>query len=384
MFECIIVGAGLAGLVIAEKVANILNKEVLIIEKRDHIGGNCYDYNNNDGILIHKYGPHIFRTESKEVWEYLSNFTKWIFYEHEVLGYINGKKVPIPFNLNSLHLLFPKNLVDHLENKLVEEFGLDVKIPILEMKKINDFELNQLANFIYEKVFFNYTKKQWGFSPEELDPSVTGRVPVYISRDNRYFQDIYQGMPKEGYTKIFEKMISNTNIKIMLNTDYNDVIDVSNNQIYLNGERFDGKLIFTGKIDEFFNYKYGELPYRSLKFDFETLNQEFFQEKGTINYPNDYEFTRITEFKHLTGQKNVKTTIVKEYPQEYKKDTPGKDIPYYPIPKKENDTLYQKYKSEAKYFKNIIFLGRLGEYKYYSMSDVINKALEVFKEKIDD
>lgn len=384
MSDYIIIGAGLAGCVIAERIANILDKKVLIIEKRNHIGGNCFDFYNKDGILIHKYGPHIFHTDMKDVWDYLSNFTEWDDYEHEVLGFIDGKKVPIPFNLNSLYSLLPKSQAENLEKKLVTRFGLNVKIPILELKSVDDKELKDLADLIYKKIYLNYTSKQWGLSPEKLDPQVTGRVPVHISKDNRYFQDYYQSMPKDGFTKLIENMINNPNIEVILDTDFKEIIEIDHQKrdLYTNGEKFNGKLIYTGKIDELFNYKFGELPYRSLKFKFETLNQRYFQEVGTINYPNDHDFTRITEFKHITGQRDIKTTIVKEYPQKYEKDIKGKDIPYYPIPMKENDDLYKKYRRKAQDFENIIFLGRLGEYKYYSMNDTIIKALKVFKEKI--
>lgn len=384
MFDYIIVGSGLAGTVLAERIANKLNKSVLIIEKRNHVGGNCFDYYDENGILVHKYGPHIFRTSSKKVWDYLSNFTEWNLYQHEVLGFIDGKKVPIPFNLNTLRQILPKSMATILEKKIVEKFGYDTKIPILELRNTQDKELRFLADFIYEKIFLNYTKKQWGMIPEDLDPSVTGRVPVFISTDNRYFQDHYQGVPKGGYGKLFERLLSNKNIKITLNANFREIlsIDYENSNIRIFGQEFHGKVIYTGKIDEFFNYELGELPYRSLKFDFETIDKEYFQEVGTVNYPNDYEFTRITEFKHLTGQKNPKTVIAKEYPLNYDKNVDGKDIPYYPIPKKDNLDLYGKYKEKADKVDNVIFIGRLAEYKYYEMGVLISEALEVFEENL--
>lgn len=386
IFDYIIVGAGLAGSVLAERIANKLDKKVLIIEKRGHIGGNCYDHYEENGILVHKYGPHIFNTDSKEIWNYLSKFTEWYLYKHEVLGFIDGKNVPIPFNLNTLKELLPESKARELKEKLVDKFGYNVKIPILELKEVEDEDLKRLTDFIYKKIFLNYTVKQWGMKPEELDPSVTGRVPVFISNDNRYFQNSYQGMPKEGYTKIFEKMLNNKNIKILLNTDFKEVIDTdfTINKIELFGEKFNGKLIFTGKIDEFFNYEFGELPYRSLRFEFENEDLEYFQEVGTVNYPNNYDFTRITEFKHLTGQKKHDTTIVKEYPQNYDMKIKGKEIPYYPIPKKENLELYDRYKEKTQSLDNIIFVGRLAEYRYYSMSDVIESALNIFRSDINE
>ncbi|ADU95595.1 UDP-galactopyranose mutase [Geobacillus sp. Y412MC52] len=384
MFDYVVVGAGFAGAVIAERIATQLNEKVLVIEKRNHIGGNAYDYYDENGILVHKYGPHIFHTRSREVWDYLSQFTDWHLYHHHVLGSIDGKKVPIPFNLNTLHELLPESLARLLEEKLVSKFGYNVKVPILKLRETDDKDLKFLADFVYEKVFLNYTTKQWGMKPEELDPTVTGRVPVYISRDNRYFQDAYQGMPKEGYTKIFEKLLSHSNIKLMLNTDYKEVIDidVKNGKISLFGQEFKGILVYTGKIDEFFNYEFGELPYRSLRFEFENIQKEFVQPVGTINYPNEYQFTRITEFKHLTGQEHSSTTIVKEYPQGYERNVKGKDIPYYPIPKKENLELYAKYKERARQFPHVFFVGRLAEYRYYDMDAVIARALTVFNNKI--
>lgn len=378
MFDYVIVGAGMAGCVMAERIANVLNKKVFIIEKRNHVGGNCYDYYDENGILVHKYGPHILHTNLESVWKYLSQFTDWTDYQHHVLGFIDNKKVPIPFNLNTLHELLPESLAERLEEKLIDKFGFNTKIPILELQKSEDKDLKLLADFIYEKMFLNYTKKQWGIKPEELDPSVTERVPIYISRDNRYFQDKYQGIPLKGYHKIFEKMLRNPNIKFMLNTDFKEVIKTYDNKMYFLENEFKGKLIFTGQIDELFDYEFGELPYRSLKFKSETIDEEYFQEVGTVNYPNNHDFTRITEFKHLTGQKNSKTTIVKEYPQKYDKD----NIPYYPIPQQENLKLYKMYADEAQKLNNVIFLGRLAEYKYYDMDMVIKRVLDIFEEEI--
>ena len=375
MFEYVIIGAGLAGSILAERIANILDKKVLIIEKRNHIGGNCFDYYNGDGVLVHKYGPHIFHTNLENVWNYMSQFTDWHNYQHHVLGFIDGKTVPIPFNLNTLHELLPEVMAEELEKKLINNFGFNAKIPILELKKSKDNDLKFLADFIYEKVFLNYTKKQWGVKPEELDPLVTERVPIYISRDNRYFQDKYQGTPKNGYHKIFEEMLKNSNVKLMLNTDFKELIKIEDNKIYLLENEFKGKLIFTGKIDELFDYKFGELPYRSLRFEFENLNSEFFQKVGTVNYPNNYNFTRITEFKHLTRQKHDKTSIIKEYPKFYDKE---EDVPYYPIPKREFNNVYQKYLEKANQIKNLMLIGRLADYKYYNMDSVVEESLKLF------
>jgi len=380
MYDHIIVGAGIAGIVLAERIANKLEEKVLIIEKRNHIGGNCYDNYNQDGILIHKYGPHIFHTNMKHVWDYLSDFTHWNNYQHKVLGVINQKKIPIPFNLNSIAKSFNSKLTQRIEEKLIKKYGLEAKIPILELIQSEDENLRLLAEYVYINVFLNYTIKQWGMRPEDLDPSVTARVPVSISRDDRYFQDIYQGLPREGYTKMFERMTSNPKIEIKLNTDFKELIEFDDNKVvkFLNKE-FQGKLIFTGEIDYFFNYKFGKLPYRTLDFEWKTYQKEYFQEVGVVNYPNDHEFTRITEFKHLTGQINAKTTIAREYPRDLNKKG---DIPYYPVPKASYVETYRKYQNIAQEFEDLIFVGRLAEYKYYNMDQVVDRALTIFQDNM--
>lgn len=381
MFEYIIVGAGFAGSVLAERIATQLDKKVLIIEARNHIAGNAYDSYDNNGVLVHNYGPHIFHTKIKKVWDYLSQFTEWNYYHHKVLGIIDGKKVPIPFNLDTINQVFPDSFAKRLETKLIEKFGYNVKVPILKLRDADDEDLKYLADYIYEKVFLGYTVKQWGVTPEELDPSVTGRVPVYISRDSRYFQDTYQGMPKEGYTKLFENMLNHPNIKIMLNTDYKEVLDFSfdSGQAKIFNQVFEGQIIYTGPIDYFFDYKYGQLPYRSLTFEFEQFNEQFVQEVGTLNYPNNYDFTRVTEFKHLTNQKLNYTTTVKEFSQSY---IPGKNTPYYPIKNDVNFELYRKYREEVSKYTNLTMIGRLAEYQYYDMDMVVGKALKIFQERM--
>ncbi len=376
----IIIGAGFAGSVLAERIANTLNKKVLIIEKRNHIGGNCYDYKDRNGIIVHKYGPHLFHTDFKEVWDYLSNFTDWSIYHHKVLAFIDGKKVPIPFNFNTIEQLFPSTFAKKLQEKLLNRYQYGSKVPILELKKEKDEDLKFLANFVYEKVFKNYTAKQWNMKPEDIDPEVTARVPVFIGKDDRYFNDKYQAVPKEGYTKIFKNMLNNKNIKLLLNTDFKEVlqVDFEKKKIYFFGNEFKGKLIFTGMIDELFDYRFGKLPYRSLNLKFETIEKEYFQEVATVNYPNDYDFTRITEFKHIHPTKADKTTILKEYPKEYKEN----DIPYYPVFTKENRQKYNKYKELVQNFEQIIPIGRLADYRYYNMDDIIKRALDIFEEKI--
>ena len=377
----IIIGAGFAGTTFAERIANVLNEKVLIIEKRNHIGGNCYDYKDENGILIHKYGPHLFHTDYKEVFDYLSNFTDWHIYHHRVLAFIDGKKVPIPFNLNTLYMVFPEMLAQKIEEKLLSRYSYNSKVPILELKKEEDEDLKLLANYIYDKVFLNYTAKQWGLKPEDIDPDVTGRVPISISRDDRYFTDKYQAVPVDGYTKIFERMLNHPNIKLMLNTDFKEVmeIDLENKKFYFFGQEFRGKVIFTGMIDEFFEYEFGALPYRSLDLKLEALERDYFQEAAVVNYPNDYDFTRITEFKHIHPVEGKKTVILKEYPKAYQT---GKDIPYYPMFKEESKELYNKYRELSDGFENLVLAGRLADYRYYDMDDIVKIALEVFEERL--
>ncbi len=368
--DWLIVGAGYSACVLAERIATQLAQRVLIVERRDHISGNAYDYYNEHGILVHKYGPHIFHTKSKKVWDYLSQFTQWRPYYHHVLGVVEGKKVPIPFNLNSLYALFPPRYAEKLEQQLIENFGFGVKVPILKLRESASGDLEFLANYIYDNVFYRYTLKQWKLKPEDLDRGVTGRVPVYISRDNRYFQDPYQAMPKYGYTEMFRRMLAHPNIKILLNTDYREVI----NDIKFN------RMVYTGPIDTFFDYTYGELPYRSIRFHFETLDQEYYQEVGTVNYPNDYDITRITEQKYLSGQTSPKTTLVMEYPLAY---VPGQNDPYYPIPREENRERYDLYLKEVEKLNGtVIFAGRLAEYKYYDMDQAALRALGLFEKEI--
>ena len=356
-----IIGAGITGITLAERFASLKN-DILIVENRNHIGGNCYDFKNKAGILIHKYGPHIFHTDYKDVFDYLSKFTKWNSYQHKVLGFVDGKYVPIPFNLNTLYELLPEK-AKLLEEKLIGRFGKDKKIPILDLKSTEDKDLKFLADFIYEKIFLHYTEKAWGKKPEEIDSSVTARVPVFTGRDDRYFQDKYQAIPKDGYAKMFEKMLKNKNIKIKLNTDYKDI----KNKI-----KYD-YLFYTGVIDEFFNYKFGKLEYRSLKVDFKTLNKKEYQPGAVVNYPDlEYPFTRITEFKKITQQKNKKTTIGIEFSGE-------KGFIAYPFFDKKNQEIFKKYWEEVRKLEkdNIYFVGRLAEYKYYDMDDAIKKSLDI-------
>jgi len=358
MFDFLIVGAGFAGSVLAERLANKANRKILIIDKRDHIGGNAYDYYNNDGILIHKYGPHIFHTNSKEVFEYLSQFTPWRPYEHKVLASVDGQLVPIPINLNTINQLYGLNL----NSFEVETFFANKAEKVTGIKTSEDVVVSKVGRELYEKFFRGYTRKQWDLDPSELDASVTARVPTRTNKDNRYFTDTYQTMPLYGYSYMFRNMLAHKNIKIMLNTDYQDILDTIPFK----------NLIFTGPIDEYFNYCYGKLPYRSLDFKFESVDAEYFQPTGTINYPNEHLYTRITDFKYLTGQKHPKTAIVYEFPK-------AEGDPYYPVPRPENAELYKKYQQLASSMTNTYFVGRLATYKYYNMDQVVAQALTTFK-----
>lgn len=380
MFDYVVVGAGLSGVVMAERIASQLKKRVLIIERREHVGGNTYDYYNEDGILVNRYGPHVFHTKVREIWDYLSQFTEWNYYQHKVLSHIDGNLVPVPFNLNSIKILFPKPIAEKFSNKLVDFFGYGSKVHVLELKETKDDDLKFLADYVYEKVFLNFTFKQWGLKPEELDLSVTGRVPIFVSYDDRYYKDEYQGVPKFGYTRMIKNMLDHTNIKLMLNTDYREILTVNHlsKQIKLFGQQFEGKLVYTGKIDELFDFCYGELPYRGLELKFETINTENYQPAGTINYPNEYEFTRVSEMKQMTGQQNKATTLVREFPKDCKRN----DIPYYPIPQAKNLEVYNKYKEMAKDYSSILLTGRLADYKYYDMHASILKALDKFKQEL--
>ena len=356
-FDYLIVGAGFAGSVLAERLAAGSGKKVLIIDRRPHIAGNAYDYHNEDGILIHKYGPHIFHTNSHEVFNYLSKFTEWRQYQHRVLASVDGQLLPLPINLDTINRLYGLNL-SAFELK---DFFQKVAEPREKILTSEDVVVSKVGRELYEKFFKNYTRKQWDLDPSELDASVTSRVPIRYNRDDRYFSDIYQVMPRHGYTRLFEQMLDHPNIKIMLNTDYQEIMDMISYK----------EVIFTGPVDEYFGFIYGKLPYRSLDFQFQTLNEEQHQPVAVINYPNEYPYTRVTEFKHLTGQKSAKTTLVYEYP------TMNGD-PYYPIPRAENAQLYARYQALAAQKRGVHFAGRLATYKYYNMDQVVAQALTLY------
>jgi UDP-galactopyranose mutase len=357
MFDYLIVGAGYAGSVLAERLARAAGKKVLIIDKRPHIAGNAYDHYNDHGILVHKYGPHIFHTNSREVFEYLSQFTKWRSYEHRVLASVDGQLVPIPINLDTVNKLYGLNLTSFQ----VEEFFKSVAEPKDVIRTSEDVIVSKVGRELYEKFFRNYTRKQWDLDPSELDQSVTARVPTRTNRDDRYFSDTYQAMPLYGFTRMFENMLDHENINVMLKADYRDVIG------YIPCK----EVIYTGPVDEYFDYRYGKLPYRSLEFRHETHNAAIYQPAPVVNYPNEHLYTRITEFKYLTGQEHAKTSIVYEYPR-------ADGDPYYPIPRPENAELYKKYQLLAQTTAGVHFVGRLATYKYYNMDQVVAQALTVF------
>jgi UDP-galactopyranose mutase len=360
MYDFCIVGAGITGITAASILARELGRKVIVIEKRDHIGGNCYDCYNEHDILVHKYGPHIFHTQSKEVWDYLSQFTEWRPYVHKVLAHIDDKLVSFPINLNTMEQLFSRSFTEEEMKEWIENKRARIDYPI----NAEEMVISRMGQHLYEKFFKNYTRKQWGIDPKELGSEVTARIPIRFNRDDRYFTDPYQGMPKDGYTKMFERMLDNKNIELTLNIDYKNMIDDIN---------FD-KLIYTGPIDCFFDYQFGTLPYRAIKFEFKTLNQEFFQPAGVVNYPNDSEFTRITEFKYLSAQKNQKTTVCYEYPYDCQSK---KDIPCYPLLTEEARDQYAKYKKVVEQINSVIFTGRLAEYRYLNMDECVKIAMGI-------
>ena len=358
MFDYLIVGAGLAGAVMAERLANRLGKKVLLVDKRNHIGGNTYDYYNKEGILVHKYGPHIFHTNSKEVYEYLGQFTTWRPYEHRVLASVDGMFVPIPINLNTINMLYGLQLNTSEVDAFLQSKA-EKKERIITSE---DVVVSKVGRELYEKFFKGYTKKQWNLDPSELDASVTARIPTRNNKDDRYFTDTFQAMPLYGYTKMFENMLAHPNIKVMLNTDYKEI----------EAEIQYKKMIYTGPIDYYFDNCFGKLPYRSLQFKFETLEKERHQATGTVNYPNEHPYTRVTEFKYLTGQVHPKTSLVYEYPMD-------EGDPYYPVPRPENAELYKKYQLLSAEMTNVYFVGRLASYKYYNMDQVVAQSLTLFK-----
>ena len=383
-YDMLVVGAGYAGAVCARRLAETSGFRVAVLERRDHIAGNAYDYYDEAGVLVHLYGPHIYHTFNERVHSFLSRFTEWTDYQHKVLANVHGTLMPVPFNHRSIKLAFGVERGEQLYRKLVATFGENRKVPILELRRQNDPDLAEVADYVYENIFLHYTMKQWGKTPDQIDPSVTGRVPIFVGDDDRYFpQAPHQGMPAEGYTAMFENMLDHDLIDVFLNVDAREIISVDDTHVHACGRVYGGEVIYTGPLDELFGSDLGDLPYRSLDMQFETLDMEQFQPVGTVNYTTSEDFTRITEFKNMTGTERVqpgKTTIMREYPQAY---VPRSGMtPYYAILEPENRKLYKRYTERVETVTNFHPVGRLAEYRYYDMDAVTLSALELSDELI--
>jgi UDP-galactopyranose mutase len=357
VFDYMIVGAGFAGSVLAERLAEGMGQNVLLVDRRPHVGGNAYDCYDDAGVLIHQYGPHIFHTNSSDVFGYLSRFTEWRQYQHRVLASVDGQLLPIPINLDTVNSLYGLSL-----NSLqLDDFLASLAEPRPEIRTSEDVVVSKVGRELYEKFFRNYTRKQWGVDPSELDAAVTARVPTRNNRDDRYFTDRFQAMPLYGFTRMFQRMLDHPNIKLMLNVDYRDMKEIIPYR----------HMIYTGPVDEYFNFRFGKLPYRSLEFRFETHDRPVYQPVAVVNYPNEYAYTRVTEFKYLTGQEHAKTTLVYEFPRD-------EGDPYYPVPQQRNADLYKRYAALAEATTDVHFVGRLATYKYYNMDQVVAQALATY------
>ncbi|HOL30525.1 MAG TPA: UDP-galactopyranose mutase [Anaerohalosphaeraceae bacterium] len=370
-YDYLIVGAGLSGAVFAQTLAQAGHK-VLILEKRSHIGGNCFDCVDTAGVMIHRYGAHIFHTEFEDVWQYLSGFTRWRPYSHRVVCFVEGRYIPIPFNYYSLQEAFDGKAAA-IQCLLEQKYGRQTKLSVLDILHSQEPMLGNLAVYIYDKIFKNYTAKQWGIRVDEISPDVIARVPIYTDYDNRYFTDTYQAVPADGYTAMIQALLSDPHIELRLNTPFESVCQFTDGIIRLDGQRFNGILIYTGRPDALFGYRFGLLPYRSVHFEFETFAQSYYQHAPVINYPNDYNYTRIVEFKYLTGQKCPNTTICREYPRPCQTQA---DEPYYPILTPASVRLYQLYAEQARQYDNLILAGRLGRFQYVDMDDAVKNALD--------
>jgi UDP-galactopyranose mutase len=363
-YDYLIVGAGFAGSILAERLASQHGARILLIDRRPHIGGNAFDEKNADGILYHKYGPHIFHTNSEQVVDYLSQFTKWRPYEHRVLAQARGQLVPIPINRTTLNMLFDAKLETDED---AAAFLAARAEPVEDIRTSEDVVVNAIGRELYELFFRGYTRKQWDLDPSELDKQVTSRIPTRTNTDDRYFTDSFQAMPLDGYTAMFENMLDNPLIEIRTGVDFRDVRD----------EVDAGHIVYTGPIDEYFDFRFGKLPYRSLKFDHKTIGEEQYQPVGTVNFPSpDVPYTRISEYKHLTGQEAPVTTVTYEYPS-------AEGDPYYPIPRPENQALFKRYEELADATEGVTFVGRLATYRYYNMDQIVGQALATFR-RIDD
>jgi len=359
-YDCLVVGAGFAGSVISERLASQQGASVLLIDRRNHVGGNAYDEPNEAGILYHKYGPHIFHTNSEQVIDYLSQFTEWRPYEHRVLANVRDQLVPIPINRTTLNQLFG---IDLKTDEEAAQYLASRAEPVEDIRTSEDVVINAVGRELYELFFRGYTRKQWGLDPSELDKQVTSRIPTRTNTDDRYFSDSFQAMPRDGYTAMFERMLDHPLIDRELGVDFRDIRD----------EVEADHIVYSGPIDEYFDFRFGRLPYRSLKFEHKTLDQEQFQPVAVVNYPApDVPYTRISEYKHLTGQQHPRTTITYEYPS-------AEGDPYYPIPREENQALFKKYEALADSTPGVTFVGRLATYRYYNMDQIVGQALATFR-----
>ena len=357
-FDVLVVGAGFAGSVMAERLARGSNQRVLVVDKRPHVGGNAHDRYDDAGVLVHPYGPHIFHTNSAEVFEYLSRFTAWRPYQHRVLASVDGQLLPLPINLDTVNRLYGLSLTAFEMDTWLKS----VAEPRERIESSEDVVVSRVGRDLFNKFFRGYTRKQWGLEASQLAAAVTARVPTRTNRDDRYFTDTYQAMPAAGYTRMFEALLAHPNIKVMLNTDYREIVD------WVPWRH----MVYSGPIDAFFDHRHGRLPYRSLRFEHATLPQERFQPVGTVNYPNDYAYTRVTEFKHLTGQRHASTSIVYEHPC-------ADGDPYYPVPRAENQRLYERYEADAQALSHVTFVGRLASYRYFNMDQVVGQALATYR-----
>ncbi len=380
MSKIIVVGAGLSGATAARVLAEA-GYTVIVMDKRDTIGGNAYDVVDKNGILIQPYGPHIFHTNDKEVFDFLSRFTEWTKYEHRVMANLKGKLVPVPFNLTSLKETYPADKAERIKQTLIDEIGVNKEVPILELKKHSSAEIRAFADYVYNNIFYYYTKKRWGFKPEELGETVMTKVPVSVSYEDKYFNDEYQFMPKDGFTEMITKILAHPNIQLKLGTDAKKVLTLAEGKIYLQGKKFTGPVVYTGCIDELFDYKFGVLPYRSLKFKFKTKKCSSYQKAAVVNYTMNARYTRISEFTKFTCAPKDNTVIVKEYPKNFKK---GKNIPYYPIPTQANQIFYTRYLELAKKYKKLYLIGRLANYKYLEMDVAVKNALTLANQLLED
>lgn len=387
MYDFFIVGAGYAGAVCARRIAEETGRSILLIDRRPHIAGNMYDSPNEDGILTHWYGPHISVMNEKHAFEFLSRFTDWRSYHHRVNALIDEVEVPLPINFTSIDLLFSVDRAMQIKNALSEEYGFGTNIAILDMRNSSNSLIQEFAEFVFEKVFLHYTMKMWGLRPEEISPSVTGRIPVRLSYDNRHFLHTYQVMPSKGYTEIFKKMLDHPSIDVRLNTAAADLLTLSPKgpDVFLEGDPFAGKIIYTGALDELFQFSEGALPYRSLEYKFITYPKDYVQDTAVLNWPDSRPETRRTEMKRLTGQKKEGiTSVIVERPGAYVRGSKEFGEPIYPISSPDCQALYEKYKARLAQYPQITSVGRLAEYRYYNMEAVVLQALKISDEMIRD